>query len=136
MNLSTPRNVIFPKAFLSKNPKQIEVELNHSTDPSHKPCNLIEADTHAWFHPPSLCGTTFVFKHSVIQIRLQAERLNLFHHKGCWFEWQLSLKCHAKAQEVLILNKTYLFLCQIHLRAFKVKKYFHWYLLSMLVPFI
>lgn len=81
MNLTTPRNIIFPKVFLSKNLKQIKVELNHSTDPSHKPSNPIEADTHVWLHPWSLCGTTFVFKHSVMQIRLQAEGLNLLHHK-------------------------------------------------------
>lgn len=111
MNLSTPKNIIFPKVFLSKKSKQIKEELNHSTDPLHKPCNLTEADTHVWLHPWSLRGTTFVFKHSVMQIRLQAEGLNLFHQKWCWFERQLSLNCQAKAEEVLILNKTYLFLC-------------------------
>lgn len=111
MNLGTPQNKIFPEAFLSKYPKQIKVELYHSTDPLHKPSNLIEADTNVWLHPWSLCGTTFVFKHSVMQMWLQAEGLNLSHHKWYWFERQLSLKCQTNAEEVLILNKTYLFLC-------------------------
>lgn len=51
MNVSTPGNTIFPKVFLSKKPKQIKVRVNHGTDSPHKPCNLIEADTHVYLHP-------------------------------------------------------------------------------------
>lgn len=50
MNISTPRNTIFQKVFLSKT-KQIKVQVNCSTDPSHKSCNLTEADTHGCLLP-------------------------------------------------------------------------------------
>lgn len=52
----------------------------------------------------------FAYVHgaSFRQIGLSAKGLNLFHHKRCWFERQLSLRCHAEGEKVLILNKTYL----------------------------
>lgn len=59
---------------------QIKVQVNHSTYPSNKPCNLLKAATHVCLDPWRLCGASFVFKHSVMQIRLQAKGLNLFRH--------------------------------------------------------
>lgn len=108
------------------------MQVNHSTDPSHKPCNLIAADTHVYWDPQRLPGTSFVFEHSVTQIRLQAEGLNLLHHKWCWFEKQLSLKCQTKAQKVFILNKSISLLDP--LKSLQSKKYFQWHLLFIPCP--